>query len=75
MDHLLAKISALIAKKEQHRMEEAGEQLIKGLSPWTRVEADKDKLAELRLAARNRSIDWLTYSNPEGDTGERAVEP
>ncbi|WP_248928573.1 helix-turn-helix transcriptional regulator [Paenibacillus hamazuiensis] len=75
MDHLLAKISALIAKNEQQRMEEAGEQLIIGLSPWTRVEADKDKLAELRLAARNRNVVWLTYSTPEGDTAERAVEP
>lgn len=74
-DHLLAKISALIAKNEQYRMEEAGEQLIIGLSPWTRVEADKDKLAELRLAARNRNVVWLTYSNLEGDTMERAVEP
>jgi predicted DNA-binding transcriptional regulator YafY len=75
MDHLLAKISALIAKNEQHRMDEAGEQLIIGLSPWTRVEADKDKLADLRLAARNRNVVWLTYSNTEGDTEERAVEP
>ncbi|MUT65797.1 YafY family protein [Paenibacillus sp. NEAU-GSW1] len=75
IDHLLAKISALIAKNEQQRMEEAGEQLIIGLSPWTRVEADKDKLAELRLAAKNRNAVWLTYSNSEGETGERTVEP
>lgn len=75
MDQLLAKISALIAKNEKHRMEEAGEQLIIGLSPWSRVEEDKDKLAELRLATRNRNVVRLTYSNPEGETRERAVEP
>lgn len=75
VDHLLAKISALIARNEQHRIEEAGEQLIIGLNPWTRVEADKEKLAELRLAAKNRHVVWITYSNANGDTGERAIEP
>ncbi|MCR2804253.1 helix-turn-helix transcriptional regulator [Paenibacillus soyae] len=74
-DQLLTKINALMAKNEQHRIEEAGEQLLIGLSPWCRVEADKDKLAELRLAAKNRNVVWLTYSNSEGGTGERVVEP
>jgi predicted DNA-binding transcriptional regulator YafY len=75
LDHLLAKINALFAKSEQHRIEEAGEQLIIGMSPWTRVDTDKDKLAELRLAAKNRNVVWLTYLSPEGEAEERAVEP
>lgn len=75
MEHLLAKISALFAKSDRHRLEEEGEQLIIGVNPWMRVDADKEKLAALRLAARNRNVVWLTYSSSEGDTEERAVEP
>lgn len=75
MDDLLTKITALIAKSEQNRIEEAGEQLIIGVNPWMRVEEFKDKLAELRLAAKKRNVVWLTYASSEGDTGERAVEP
>ncbi|MFE5318415.1 helix-turn-helix transcriptional regulator [Paenibacillus sp. NPDC056579] len=76
MDDLLTKITALITKSEQNRIEEAGEQLIIGVNPWmTRVEEFKDKLAELRLAAKKRNVVWLTYASSEGDTAVRAVEP
>lgn len=75
MEHLLDKISALFAKSDRHRLEEEGEQLIIGVNPWMRVDADKDKLAALRLAARNRNVVWLTYSSSEGDTEVRSVEP
>ncbi|MEK3884647.1 YafY family protein [Paenibacillus sp. PL2-23] len=75
LDQLLAKMNALIARQEQQRLERTGEQILIGLSPWTRVAADRDKLVELRLAARNRQVVWLDYTNPQGDTVERAVEP
>ncbi|WP_159881542.1 helix-turn-helix transcriptional regulator [Paenibacillus puerhi] len=76
MDDLLTKITALIAKSEQNRIEEEGEQLIIGVNPWmTRVEEFKEKLAELRLAAKKRNVVWLTYDSFEGDTRVRAVEP
>ncbi|ANE45391.1 hypothetical protein SY83_02570 [Paenibacillus swuensis] len=75
MDHLLAKISALFDKSDRQRLEEEGEQLMIGVNPWMSAVGDQDKLATLRLAARNRNVAWITYTSSEGVTEQRAVEP
>lgn len=73
MDHLLAKVGALVAKSEQNRQEK--EPLIFDTRPWRGGQAEKETMTRLRQAAKNRNVVRFFYTNAEGIAAERAVEP
>jgi predicted DNA-binding transcriptional regulator YafY len=78
MDHLLAKIKALVAKSEQNRIEETGETLIFDTNMWNGGGLrDKTMLTHLRQAAKNRTVVSFIYMNTNsgGEMEERTVEP
>jgi predicted DNA-binding transcriptional regulator YafY len=75
IDHLLAKVGALIAKSEHTRLEEAGETLLFNTNLWRGAQLDKAILNQLRQAAKKRNIIGFGYPNSEGAIEERTVEP
>lgn len=75
MDHLLAKVGALVAKSEQNRMDEAGETIIFETNMWQAGLTDKTMITQLRQAAKNRNVVRFAYMNKKGLEAERTVEP
>jgi predicted DNA-binding transcriptional regulator YafY len=76
MDGLLNKIKALVARSEQHHMEELGETLMFDTNLWHGGGLkDRSILASLRQAASTRSVVSFLYTNTEGVGEQREVEP
>jgi predicted DNA-binding transcriptional regulator YafY len=77
IDHLMAKVGALIDKSEHTRLEEAGETLLFNTVSWRGrgTPLDKGLLAELRQAAKKRNVINFGYPNAEGTIEERIAEP
>ncbi|MGG1515642.1 YafY family protein [Paenibacillus oryzisoli] len=76
MDGLLTKIKALVAKSEQHQLEELGETLMFDTNLWHGGGIkDRSMLAVLRQAAKQRSVVSFLYTNTEGVGEQREVEP
>ncbi|WP_248927838.1 helix-turn-helix transcriptional regulator [Paenibacillus hamazuiensis] len=75
MDHLLAKVGALVAKSEQNRLEDSGEPLIFDTRPWCGTQAEKETMTRLRQAAKSRNVVRFFYTNADGIGTERTVEP
>lgn len=72
---LLVKVGALIAKSEQHQLEETGETILFDTNIWRSRHIDKAMVTELRSAAKNRFIVSFSYFTSEGTSEERKVEP
>lgn len=76
MDGLLTKIKALVARSEQHQMEELGETLMFDTNLWHGGGLkDKSMLTSLRQAAHRRSVVAFLYTNTDGIGEQREVEP
>ncbi|CAM3084515.1 YafY family protein [Paenibacillus lupini] len=76
MDSLLTKIKALVARSEQHQMEELGDTLMFDTNLWHGGGLkDKSMLTSLRQAAKNRNVVTFLYTNSEGIGEQREVEP
>ena len=75
IEPLLDKVGALLTKSERERAEDVPSGLQIDINPWIRNTADKEKLASLREAIRNRRIIRFAYTSTEGDRSSRSCEP
>ncbi|WP_123042321.1 helix-turn-helix transcriptional regulator [Cohnella candidum] len=75
IEPLLDKVGAMLGKSEHERLGETSEHLSIDINPWSRGQEDKEKLAGLRDAIRDRRIISFAYVSGDGDQTTRSCEP
>lgn len=72
---LLDKVGAMLNGADRHRLADASEQMVIDINPWGGGTQDKNKVALLREAIRERRIVRFSYTDASGERSERRCEP
>ncbi len=75
IEPLLNKVGAMLGKAEGDRMENASDQIVIDVNPWSGGQGDKEKLTRLRKAIRENRIIRFAYTRGDGEQTSRSCEP
>ncbi|MGN7457068.1 helix-turn-helix transcriptional regulator [Paenibacillus pasadenensis] len=75
ISRLLDKVGAMLSSADRERIGGASEEMVIDFNPWGGGAREKDKVATLRQAIRERRVVRFAYTDAGGQRTERSCEP